>query len=63
MAEGDQQAIVITIELFEDLIFAWMEQNALELVKEALKPAPKRKVVPVAQKNEWQNWMDNKKKK
>lgn len=45
--------MIITVELLEDMVEAWMELHALELVKEALQPKKKRKPTIVEKVEKW----------
>lgn len=45
--------VLLTLELLEDLVDAWMEDHALELVKEALKPAARKRPSFKEQLSEW----------
>lgn len=45
--------MILTLDLLEDMVDAWMEANALELVKEALQPKKKRSPTIVEKVEKW----------
>jgi len=41
----DITSVAITHDLLEDIIHAWLEKNAINVLKQSLKPAPKKRTI------------------